>query len=313
MIVVSQEQVIRVLNHLQLIRAMEETFCAPYFMPDRHHHFYQAGSDENTLLLMPVWTKKYLGLKQAIVAPGNNQAGLPSVNAVYLLSDAKTGIPLAMIDGTSLTAIRTACTSALAAKYLARKDARILLILGGGNVARQLIYAHTSVRDYTKILVWTRRPAAFGAFSIIQSDMPDIPIEPVENLETAVREADVISCATPSTTPLIHGEWLREGQHLDLIGSFKMNMRETDDMAVAKCRLYADSPHGALYESGDLGIPLKKGIINENDFIGDIVQLCRNEISGRQSDHEITLYKSVGMAIEDLAAAMFVYKSIIGN
>lgn len=253
-----------------------------------------------------------MGMKQVTVAPANTKANMPSIFAQYILSDSKTGQPLVVMDATELTARRTACTSALAASYLCRENAKNLLIIGGGKVAQHLAQAHSVVRSFKKINVWMRNAEKMNAFI---SDLKNqgISAEPVTDLEKTAREADLISCATPSETPIIQGDWLKPGTHLDLIGSYKPNTREADDKAIQRSSIFVDSRAGALHESGELAIPLEKGIITENDVKADLVELIKETHPGRTSNEEITLFKSVGLAIEDLAAALLVYKSHKSN
>lgn len=308
MLHISSQALASALNHSQVIDAIKQQFLQDYEMPDRHHHFYRAGQkQENTLLLMPAWNARYMGVKQVISAPGNARLSLPSIQGTYTLMDAQSGVPLAVMDARRLTAVRTACASALASRYLAREDAKTLLIIGGGQVALHLIPAHLAVRNYDQVWVWTRRAEAFQDFKEELGDVR-VPVKQAMDLEAAVRQSDVISAATLSETPLIQGDWLQPGQHLDLIGSFKKHMREADDSAIVKSRLYVDTLYGALHESGELGIPLQKGLITADDVQGDLPGLCRGKDKGRGDAREITLFKSVGMAIEDLAAAILVYQ-----
>ena len=308
---ISKEELESSLKYSRVIDALEQAFKASFHMPDRHHHFYKTGSTENTLLLMPAWNTQYMGVKQVISAPGNARLNKPSIQGVYSLMDLETGEPLALMDARYLTAVRTACASALAAKYLARKDAETLLVIGGGEVALQLIGAHLAVRNYKQVLVWMRRPEAFETFRKRLGPL-EVPLNFVHSLEAGVLQADVVTAATLTKVPLILGEWLQEGQHLDLIGSFKMDMREADDAAILKSRVYVDSLHGALYESGELGIPVQKGLIQAEHVLGDLQGLCQGQVSGRKHAQELTLFKSVGMAIEDLATAILVYQQIQG-
>ena len=198
-----------------------------------------------------------MGMKQVTVAPGNAKANMPSIFAQYILSDSRTGQPLAVMNATELTARRTACTSALAASYLCRNDAENLLIVGGGKVAQHLAQAHSAVRNFKKISVWMRNPAKIEAF-IADLKNQGLTVEAVTNLEDAAREADLISCATPSETPIIEGDWLKPGTHLDLIGSYKPKTREADDTAIQRSSIFVDSREGALHESGELAMPLRE-------------------------------------------------------
>lgn len=309
MLIIPDAEIIKLLDYKKLVKALSEIFQSDFTMPLRHHHFYKnQEGDDNTLILMPVWNNQYMGLKQVTVAPANANFNKPSIYAQYILSNSKTGEPLAYMNATELTARRTACNSALAASYLCREDAENLLILGGGKVAQHLAQAHMAVRNFKNVSVWMRNPAKMKEF-VANLKAQGIPAVAVFDLEESARQADLISCATPTKTPLIKGEWVKAGTHLDLIGSYKPDTRETDNEAIRKSTLFVDSRAGALHESGELAIPLADGIITKNDIKADIVELIKGIHPGRTSPEEITLFKSVGLAIEDLAAALLVYKN----
>jgi len=208
-----------------------------------------------------------------------------------------------------LTRWRTACASALAASYLAREDASHLVMIGAGALAPHLVRAHASVRPIQKVTLWnrTRGRAVQAAFGLA---VGGIETEVTDDLETAVRAADIVSCATLSTTPLVHGKWLKKGAHLDLVGGFTPKMREADDDAVRKARVYVDTRAGATKEAGDIAQPLKSGVLKKESIHGDLFGLCREEAKGRTGNMQITLFKSVGTAIEDLAAAMLVWRAL---
>lgn len=312
MIQISDEQVIAALDYNLLIDALRRIFLSDYTMPVRHHHFYHAGEAvANTLILMPVWNDHYLGIKQVVVAPANSGRNLPAIHASYTLLDARTGVPLAQLDAAQLTSRRTACTSALAASYLAREDAASLLVVGSGKVAQHLVQAHTVVRPYKRIMVWTRDIRKSQAF-VDQLAAEGYSVTIAENLKDAAREADVISCATLSPSPLIKGAWLKPGTHLDLIGSHTPKTREVDDDAIRKCNVFVDSREGALHETGELAIPIANGTFDPKDVQADIVALCKRTHNGRTTPSEITLFKSAGLAVEDLAAALLIYESVVG-
>lgn len=307
MLIIPDDKVVAALDYAVLIDALEQMFCSNYQLPVRHHHFYKtAAQDENALILMPVWNEEYLGVKQVIVAPRNNQVNLPAIHAVYTLWNAVTGQQLAMMNAAELTSRRTACTSALAAKYLAPKNAKNLLVVGGGKVARHLVQAHSVVRPYTNIQVWMRDTTKLENF-VAQLQADGINVQAATDIETAARNADVISTATLSPTPIVKGEWLKPGTHLDLIGSHKPDTRETDDTAITRSSVFVDTREGALHETGDLAIPIKTGVFNPENVKADIKELCLKKHQGRTSDEEITLFKSAGLAVEDLAAALLVY------
>lgn len=307
MINICNSDINKILNCSELINELHCIFSTKFEMPMRHHHFYSPIKDvHNALLLMPAWTNDYMGVKQLIVAPQNKN--VPSIHSLYTLFDAVTGEILATMDASILTSARTACTSALAADFLARKDAESLLIVGTGKVAKYLVQAYTSIRSFKKISVWGRNREKVYQF---KTELEDIgyQIEIVSELEDAVKKADIISVATLSETPIISGKWLKPGQHVDLIGSFKPTTREADDEVITKSSIFVDSEH-ALYESGDLVIPLDNEIITRNDIKGDIIELCSHQKKGRTTRGEITLFKSVGLAIEDLAAALLIYSKL---
>ncbi|RAI92182.1 ornithine cyclodeaminase family protein [Algoriphagus yeomjeoni] len=309
MLLIPDQKISELLDYKKLIEALREIFQSDYTMPVRHHHFYQTPEGiENTLILMPVWNSDYLGMKQVTVAPANSNQNMPAIFAQYILSNSKTGEPLAMMNATELTARRTACTSALASSYLSRQDAENLLIVGGGSVAKHLVQAHRTVRNFKSVNVWMRNSDKMEEF-VKELKSQGILAEGVTNLEEASRMADVISCATLSKTAIIKGEWIKPGTHLDLIGSHKPTTRETDDDSIRKSSIFVDSRAGALHETGELALPIADRIITEADIKADIVELVKGNHEGRSSRQEITLFKSAGLAIEDLAAALLVYKS----
>jgi ornithine cyclodeaminase len=311
--VVTADEIERALSYPALIDALREAFRADIETPLRHTHMLpQPGGSEAKLLLMPAWTtsgERLVGCKLVSVYPDNAKVGKPSVYGSYVLMSGDTGEPLAVMDGTTLTAWRTACASALAASYLAREDAAHLLMVGAGALASHLIHAHSAVRPIRRVTLWnrTRGNAVKLAFAL---SLRGIEPEIAEDLETAVREADIVSCATLSATPLVRGKWLKKGAHLDLVGAYTPKMRESDDDAVRRARVYVDTRAGAPKEGGDIAQPLKSGVLKKDAIRGDLFELCRGKAKGRTSDTHITLFKSVGTAIEDLAAAMLVWRQL---
>jgi ornithine cyclodeaminase len=309
---VTAEDIDRVLTYPALVEALREAFRAEIAAPLRHHHAIpQAGTDA-TLLLMPAWTSgegSFLGCKIVTVFPDNAKVQRPSIYGSYMLMSGETGEPLAVMDGTKLTAWRTACASALAASYLAREDASHLVMIGAGALAPQLVRAHASLRPIKRVTLWnrTRGHAVRAAFGLA---VTGIEVEVTDDLEAAVREADIVSCATLSATPLVRGKWLKKGCHVDLVGGFTPKMREADDDAMKKARVYVDTRAGAMKEAGDIVQPLKSGVLKKDGVRGDLFELCRGEVKGRTLPGQITLFKSVGTAIEDLAAAMLVWRAL---
>ena len=260
--------------------------------------------------MMPAWTEqgeRYVGCKIVTVFPDNAKAQRPSVHGQYLLLSGETGEPLAMMEGRALTAWRTACASALAARYLAREDASHLVMVGAGALAPHLIRAHISVRPIKRVTLWnrTRARAVSLGFGIA---VAGIEVDIAETLEEAVSEADIVSCATLSAQPLIKGAWLKKGAHLDLVGGFTPAMREADDDAIRRSQIFVDTRAGAMKEAGDIVVPLQTAVLSPREIQGDLFDLTRNDHPGRTSEEHITLFKSVGVAIEDLAAASLVYE-----
>lgn len=308
---IDNETIDQVLNYDRMLEALYKIFISKFTMPVRHHHFYNTpDSAENALILMPAWTDKYLGCKQVIVAPKNAEQHLPAIHALYTLFNAETGVPLAQMDATKLTSVRTACASALAAKYLARENAENLLVIGSGSVAYHLAQAHSSVRNYKHIEVWARNTDKAQALldSLKQQGFTNVSL--AKDLQAAIQKADVISSATLSKEPIIKGEWLKPGVHLDLIGSHTPKTREADDEAIRRSTIYADSREGALHETGELAIPIASGLLDPKDVQADLVELCKANKLARKNEEEITLFKSAGLAIEDLAAALMVYEAL---
>jgi len=304
---VSGDDIARVLTYAGLVEALRDAFRSDIVVPVRHHYALPQPSADGTLLVMPAWTASpgFVGCKIVTVCPDNLAVDVPSVQGTYLLMSGTTGEPLAVMDGGTLTAWRTGAASALAASYLARSDASHLLMVGAGALGIHLVRAHAAVRPVRRVTLWNRTRARAGRLAAALA--PDgFAVSVTDDLEAAVREADVISCATLSTVPLIQGAWLARGAHVDLVGGFAPHMREADDMAIMRSRLYVDTRDG-VREAGDIASPLARGIIGDADIRGDLFDLCRGTTEGRTSADEITLFKSAGTAIEDLAAAMLAW------
>lgn len=308
--IIETSDIAAALHYPALIAALRDMFAKGCTQPLRHHHALDPENErKGTLLIMPAWQSGgFLGLKTVTVMPENGAKGLPSVQGTYLLFDAENGSALALMDAGELTTRRTAAASALAADYLARKDASSLLMVGAGAMAPCLIRAHAAIRDFTAVSIWNHRPEKAEKLAA-ELTGEGIPARAVTDLEAAARKADVISCATLSTEPLIQGDWLKPGAHLDLVGAFTPRMRESDDAAVKIASLFVDTREGGLHEAGDIVQPLAAGVITEADIRADLYDLCRRAHPGRASDTEITLFKSTGAALEDLAAAILAYQA----
>ena len=308
----------RSLTFVGLVETLRVAFRDGAVQPVRHHHTIdRPDGAASTLLLMPAWTDferagtsdgGFVGVKIVTVSPDNNAIGKPAVMGLYLLLDGRTGEPLALIDGQRLTQWRTACASALAASWLAPEDASSLLIVGAGALSPFLARAHASVRPIRRIRIWNRTPANAHKVVAGLADLGlDVAVAP--DLDAAVAQADIVSCCTISTEPLVKGALLKAGAHVDLVGGFTPTMREADDEAIRRARVHVDTLAGATKEAGDIVQPLASGVLVREAICGDLFGLARGEVAGRRSASEITLFKSVGAALEDLAAGIAVFKA----
>jgi ornithine cyclodeaminase len=300
-----------------LIEALAAAFRGGLHAPTRHHHHIPRADGDATLLLMPAWTDDtgpdgggaVVGTKIVSVFPGAAKRGLPSVAGLYLLMDGLTGQPLATMDGARLTLWRTAAASALAARHLARADASRLVMVGAGALAPFLIAAHATVRPIKEVALWNHNRARAEALAeTLRHAHPALAFSVPSDLEATVRQGDIISCATLSTTALVMGEWLKPGAHLDLVGAFTLGMREADDAALARGRVFVDTP-AAFVEGGDVAVAIKGGAYRREQAAGTLADLVSERVTGRDSPEEVTLFKSIGAAIEDLAAARLVWQA----
>lgn len=299
------------LSFSELVNALEQGFALGAEVPVRHHHAMpRRGETDATLLLMPAWSRQvdaeqYLGVKIVTVVPGNNARNLPGLFSTYILYDARTGQQLALIDGNTITARRTVATSALAARFLSRLDSTKLLVIGSGRIGSLLPYAYRAVRPIAEVAVWDIDRA--GAQRLVAT-LRDGGFRATlaSDLEAAVRGADIVTSATLATEPLVKGQWLKPGTHLDLIGGFTPTMREADDEGVRMSAVYVDTME-ALHEAGDLVQPINAGVISTSHVLATLAQLCRHEVQGRNANDQVTYFKAVGSGLADLVAARMVY------
>ena len=310
------DEIDRVLDFAGLTEILRNAFRDGAIQPVRHHHTIDRPQGAaSTLLLMPAWTdfsraegNGHIGVKIVTVSPDNNALGKPAVMGLYLLLDGRTGEPEALIDGQRLTQWRTACASALAATYLARKDASKLLVIGAGALSGFLARAHSAVRPIEEIRIWNRTPAnAERIVEALRADGRDASV--AADLDEAIGWADIVSSATISKQALVKGALLKPGTHVDLVGAFAPDMRESDDEAIRRARLYVDTRAGATKEAGDIVQPISNGVIGPDDIVADLFELTRGEKPARESADQITLFKSVGAALEDLAAGIAVHEA----
>ncbi len=315
---VGPDEVDAALTFPGLVETLRGAFAEGAIQPVRHHHTIERpGASASTLLLMPAWTDfaraadGHVGVKIVTVSPDNNAIGKPAVMGVYLLMDGATGEPQALIDGQRLTLWRTACASALAASYLARQDAEHLVVIGAGALAPFLARAHAAVRPIRRVTIWNRTPAnAQRVAATLAADGLEVRV--ADDLDAVVGRADIVSCATLSTVPLVRGAALKAGTHVDLVGAFSPTMRESDDEAVSRADVYVDTRAGATKEAGDIVQSIASGALSAAAIRGDLYDLTRGRATGRGSADEITLFKSLGAAIEDLAAGIAVWRAVAG-
>ncbi len=296
-------------NFSELISVIKTGFASgDIIIPQRHHHDFpnpETGA-ETTLLLMPAWHPGQIsGVKMVTISPENSRFDLPAVQGSYILMDAVTGKVRAILEAKSLTTKRTAATSALASLYLSKKSASSLLMIGTGALSANLIRAHASVRPIINVYVWGRN---FQKAKSICDRLKNEKFicQPVEKVSDKISEVDIVSCATLSKTPLVLGRNLKPGQHIDLVGAYRKDMREANDEVITRASVFLDTFDG-LQESGDICTPLQTGVLKENEIKGDLFSLCSEKASGRNTDEEITVFKSVGHALEDLVAASYYF------
>lgn len=312
----ADKEITEALPYACLVEALDLSFRDHTVVtPPRHHHDFPnpAEAVDSTLLLMPCWQAgTYLGLKLVTISPHNSKYQLPTIQGLYLLFNAHNGQLLATMEAKTLTNIRTAATSALAARYLAHNQASTLLMVGNGALARFLIDAHTTLLPIQKVMVWGRNLEKSKALAAAYAHSPFV-VQAVSDLDAALPCADIVSCATLSKQPLLKGNLLKPGAHLDLVGAYKKDMREADDDCVRRCSIFLDVMESGLRESGDIAIPLSSGVLNPQHIKGDLFDLCSGRIPGRTSAQEITFFKSVGHAQEDLVAAVMVWERVTGK
>ncbi|QIB33677.1 ornithine cyclodeaminase family protein [Ancylobacter pratisalsi] len=292
------------LDYPRLIDALEAAFrSGGEPMPVRQSYDVGTADTPGHLLTMPAWDRgRTLGVKMVSVFPRNAERGIGAVSSLYVLFDGQTGQPTALVDGEALTNRRTAAASALASRHLSREDSRTLLVVGTGNVASHLPEAHRAVRPIEKVLVFGRSLARATAL-VAKLTEKGFAAEVVGDLPAALVRADIVSCATTSQTPLIFARDLRPGTHVDLVGAFTPQMRECDDATVAGARVFVDTYAGTLAEAGDLLQPIAAGTWSAERICGDLHELVSGACQGRIDAADITLFKSVGAAVEDLTAA----------
>jgi alanine dehydrogenase len=303
--VLGYSETVAALDFPPLVEAVRQAFRLGDFTtpPAELHTLPVPGEPTASLILLAAWrTGQHFGIRLTTAFPGNAARHKPVRAGEYLVGDAKTGEILAILDGPALTARRTAATSALAASYLARAESERMLMIGTGALAPHLIAAHASVRPIHNVLIWGRDHDK--AAKLAQHlDRRNFKVAPTDDLEKAVHGADIICCATAAREPILKGAWLPQGVHVDLVGSRTPQMRETDDETMTRARIFVDTRDAAEQQAGDIAQPLAAGVITPFDIAGDLFELTRGDRAGRRFTSQITVFKSVGHALEDLTAA----------
>ncbi len=310
--VIEAAEVHQAMNFEQLIPAIEQTFAGEHGMPQRNVFCLEQGSDHgDAFAVLPAWNSKAIGVKAFTYFPDNAPKGFDSLYSKILMFKRETGEPLALVDGTSVTYWRTAAVSALGSKYLSRKNASRLLVCGTGNLGPYMALAHATVRPITHIDIWGRSlDKAEKVAQQVRQQRPDITVTAVTDIESAARQADIISCATGASEPLILGEWIKAGTHTDFVGNHAPNRRECDSNLITKAAVFVDSRLNVLNEAGELLIPIEEGVFSAEDVKAELAELASGKHSGRQNDDEITVFKTVGTALSDLAGACLVVEKL---
>ena len=306
---IGPEEVHAALSYPALIDALEETFSGEFSMPPRNVFLLDENSDtHDAFAVLPSWNTSLIGVKAFTYFPSNSEP-CKSLYSKILLFDRAHGEPLALVDGTTVTFWRTAGISGLATRLLARENAETLLLLGTGNLATYIIRANASVRPLKRVLVWGRTASNAGkVVDQMNAELDGIEVSVVDNLEEACGQSDIIVSATGSHEPLVKGDWVKPGTHTDFIGNHHADKRECDTALVLKSKVYADSYANCFKEAGEILVPISEGVFTKEDVVADLSEMCSGSAPLRQSDDEVTLFKSIGMGISDLVGAGLAYQ-----
>lgn len=306
----SAEQVHETLSYPGFIDTLASTFGSNFTMPPRQvMPLNPDGPGHDAFAMLPAWNDEVIALKAFTYFP-ENQAPDLTVYAQILLFSRSNGLPLALVHGTSVTYRRTAGVSALASRFLSREDSEEMLLINTGRLAPFLIDAHASIRPLKRIRIWGRNPKkAKQLAEHLGKDRPNLEITSVTDIETGCATADILVCATNSPEPLVHGAWVKPGTHTDFLGNHHPDKSECDSALVEKSGVWVDSKTNCFREAGEILVPIAEGNITKDHVLGDLAMLCRGEAPTRSSDQQITLFKSVGSALGDLAGARAVWEA----
>ena len=309
--VITADEVHATLGYPALIDALQQAYANEFKMPPRQVFLLdEDDSNHDAFALLPSWNDQVIGVKAFTYFP-NPKPGNKSLYSQILLFNRENGEPLALVDGTSVTFWRTAGISGLATRLLSLENSETMLLLGTGNLAPYLIRANASVRPLKRIMVWGRDPQKAGSvIEGVQPGLPEVEFSVVDDLQAACGEADIIVSATGSHEPLVFGDWVGPGTHTDFIGNHHATKRECDTELIVKSKVYADSRVNAFKEAGEILVPISEGKFQKEDVAGELTEMCAGTVTLRQSDDEITLFKSIGMAMSDLVGASLVFSSL---
>ncbi len=312
MLMLDAETILHCLPYTTLVDQLESMHREPIGLVDEMlMESKDNDGNVNHFFIRTGWqAEKAVGAKVITIFPRNNRSGeYPSIQAVYLLFDGVNGMPVAGLDGTALTYIKTATDSALGSRLLSRPDIGSMLMIGAGQMAPHLVRAHCQVRpSLRRVQVWNRtRDKAEQLCALLSAQFPAIDFVTLDEIEPAAREADLICCAIGCKDPILHGEWLKPGVHVDLVGAYTPEMREADDECLRRGSLFVDARETTLHHIGELMIPLAQGVISETDVLADFADLCQQRHDGRRSADEITLFKNGGGGHLDLMCARILH------
>ena len=311
--VISAEEVHAALSYPELVDSLHEAYGGKYSMPPRQVFLLDENTNHDAFAVLPSWNDQFIGVKSFTYFP---EAELPykSLYSKILLFDRAHGEPLALVDVTTVTFWRTAGISGLATRLLSREDSETMLLLGTGNLAPYIIRANLSVRSLKRVMVWGRNLVkAESIVEMMQKEFPDVEFSAIEDRQAACAEADIVVAATGSHDPVVLGEWIRPGTHTDFIGNHHADKRECDTELIKKAKVYADSRVNAFKEAGEILIPIKEGVFAEEGVVAELSEMCRGDAVLRENEEEVTLFKSIGMAMSDLVGAGLAYNEVIKN
>ncbi|MFT5122854.1 MAG: 1-pyrroline-2-carboxylate reductase [NAD(P)H] [Candidatus Omnitrophota bacterium] len=312
--IISAEEVHQALSYPALVDSLQDAFSKPFNMPPRQVFLLDDQPDNHdAFALLPSWHDGLIAVKAFTYFP-ENSTPYKSLYSKILLFDRAHGEPLALVDGTSVTFWRTAGISGLATRLLAREDSETLLVLGTGNLSTYIIRANVSVRPIKKVLVWGR--SADKAAAVVQQmngELDGVACEVATDLQAACGQADIVVAATASHEPLVMGDWIKPGTHTDFIGNHHATKRECDSALVVKSKVYADSYVNLFKEGGEVLVPISEGVFSKEAVVGELPEMCAGSCPLRESEGEVTLFKSIGMAYSDLVGAGLAYQAVVGQ